>query len=749
VPVFPTIPTVAANTLIESAQATATTTHTFGSLTTLDNASGDLLIAVIVLYQASGTANAFSTWGGGFTEFGDSASAVNPSMAMGCAYKISNGTETGTFTVTSSISGRSAMFLMSIKDWHGTTVPEVAFSAATTATAQDPPNLDPTGWAAEDTLWIAVAAAGQTSLTGTWTGITSAPASYTDYAESAIVGGDVIGACQIAVAFRGNTVSAEDPGVFTTDTSPEIERAATIAVRPTANRTGTATPTQDDQTSTASGTVASGDVTGTVAVTQADQTSTAAGSVTAPPSVTRSMVAGSDDSKEAPSLAPDPTTTTVLLDLVGYHMGLRFTDLPIQNGADIFSAAVSLTLSSSDKNDAEGTWYAHDIDDAATFTTTEGDVDGRTKTTASVAWTTNDLGTAGARITSPDLAAVIQEVVDRPGWQPGNNIALIYVHNSASDKLEVAAYEHATDLAPSITITYQSIPIVNGVAQGHWTFTGTAVGTLGAGGGITGTVAVTQADQTSTATGVLGYTGTAAVTQDDQTSTATGVLGYTGTSATIQADQTSTASGVLGYSGTVAITQEDQISTATGGSAAPGVSGSVAATQDDQTSTATGVLGYTGTSATTQADQTSTASGTSAAPGISGSVAATQDDQTSTAAGVLGYSGTSATVQADQTATASGWVTVTGTVAVIQADQTSTASGTVSGAVVVPGIPVAVQDPSHAVTVTDPAELVFATDFPTALVITTNGQHSAAVSDTAKIVTVQDNDHSLMVSTPD
>jgi hypothetical protein len=229
---FPTTPTTGANTLIASVQGTATTTHTFGSLTTLDNASGDLLIAVIVLYQASATGNAFSAWGGGFTEFGDSSSATNPSMAMGCAYKISNGTETGTFTVTSSISGRSAMFLMSIKNWHGTTPPEVAFSAATTATAQDPPNLDPPGWGAEDTLWIAVAAGGETSLTGTWTGIASAPASYTNFAASSIAGGDVIGACQIAVAFRGNNITGENPGSFTTDTSPEIERAATIAVRP-------------------------------------------------------------------------------------------------------------------------------------------------------------------------------------------------------------------------------------------------------------------------------------------------------------------------------------------------------------------------------------------------------------------------------------------------------------------------------------------------------------------------------------
>jgi hypothetical protein len=229
---FPTIPTAAASTLLFSETSTASTTHTFPSLTTLDNANGDLLIAVIVQYNAVSTANAeFSSWGGSFTEFGDSATATT-AIAMGAAYKISDGTETGTFTVTSAGTFRSAQCLMSVKNWHGTTAPEIAFSAATTTTAQDPPNLDPAGWGAEDNLWIAVAGGGQTSLTGSWGGITSAPTNYGNYAEGAISGGDAVGACQIAVAFRQLNASAEDPGSFTTDTSPEIERAATIAVRP-------------------------------------------------------------------------------------------------------------------------------------------------------------------------------------------------------------------------------------------------------------------------------------------------------------------------------------------------------------------------------------------------------------------------------------------------------------------------------------------------------------------------------------
>lgn len=229
---FPTVPTAGANTLIDGVNGTAGTTHTFPSLTTLDNASGDLLIAIISLYQASATANGFGTWGAGFTEFGDASNTTNPSISMGCAYKFSDGTETGTFTVASTISGRSAVHLLSIKGAHLTTPPEVAFSSTSTATAQDPPSLDPAGWGAEDTLWIAVGGGGETSLTGTWTGIASAPANYTGFDASAISGGDVVGAVQQAVAFRQLNAASEDPGAFTTDTSPEIERAATIAVRP-------------------------------------------------------------------------------------------------------------------------------------------------------------------------------------------------------------------------------------------------------------------------------------------------------------------------------------------------------------------------------------------------------------------------------------------------------------------------------------------------------------------------------------
>jgi hypothetical protein len=104
--------------------------------------------------------------------------------------------------------------------------------------------------------------------------------------------------------------------------------------------------------------------------------------------------------------------------------------------------------------------------------------------------------------------------------------------------------------------------------------------------GATGTAAVTEEADTSTATGTETFTGTAAVTEAADTSTASGTETITGTAATTEADDTSSAAGTETLTGTAAVTEADD------------------------TSTASGTETFTGTSATTEADDTSTASGT-------------------------------------------------------------------------------------------------------------------------------------------
>jgi len=229
---------------------------------------------------------------------------------------------------------------------------------------------------------------------------------------------------------------------------------------------------------------------------------------------------------------------------------------------------------------------------------------------------------------------------------------------------------------------------------------------------VTGTVAETQDDQTSTAAGVLEYTGTVAETQADQTSTATGVLGYTGTLAEVQADQISTAAGQLGYSGTLSETQDAQTSAASGTVGGAGeVTGTLAETQDAQTSTATGQLGYSGVLGASQANQTAAGAGWIE---ITGTLTETQANQTGDAAGQLGATGTVARTQANQTAIASGWITITGLVAITQANQTCTAVGFVGELPTPSGHPLTVPAATHQVTASG-GHRVTAPSRPTAL----------------------------------
>jgi hypothetical protein len=189
------------------------------------------LIAICIEYDGNSTNAEFSGWGGSFTEFADQAGTAT--MAIGAAYKFSDGTETGTFTVTTADTSAndSCMILMAIPGAHTSTPPEAGTMA--TGTAPDCGSLNPAGWDAEDTLWIAVGASGETSLTGSFTGITTAPTNYSGQADSGI-SADAVGGVEGSVAFRQLNAASEDPGVWTMDTSNARGAALLIAVRPAA-----------------------------------------------------------------------------------------------------------------------------------------------------------------------------------------------------------------------------------------------------------------------------------------------------------------------------------------------------------------------------------------------------------------------------------------------------------------------------------------------------------------------------------
>jgi hypothetical protein len=228
---FPTIPT--GGRVLTNVQANTTATRTFPNLSGLTKSSGDLLIAICIVYQSSASGGAvFSGWSAGWTEFGDLGGTTS-NMSIGMAYKWSTGSETGTIAVTqaATITGAATMMLLSIPGAHATTPPEHTAIANDTSSAANPAALVPS-WGVDDTLWIAVGGSGRTSTSGTFTGLTAAPTNYSNLASTGSSGGGIVGDTWGAAAFRQNNTASEDVATFTCDTINARNSAVVIAVRP-------------------------------------------------------------------------------------------------------------------------------------------------------------------------------------------------------------------------------------------------------------------------------------------------------------------------------------------------------------------------------------------------------------------------------------------------------------------------------------------------------------------------------------
>lgn len=226
---FPTIQTA------DTKNGTVTSNSTSWTLTYPTNlANGDLILALVAI-DANGT----TTWPAGWVNRDQvGTTAVTEVYAK----KLSDGTETGTFTMSVASSEQGAWRIFRITGWEGTLGTTfvntgasdgsvVVSDTASSSSTPNPPSLDPVNWATEDTLWIATCAV-DTSRT-----ISVYPLADNNTADvSGGAGGATLGVCTTTSA-----VSSLDPGTFTISASDDWV-AATIAVRP-----GTGAPPAADQ----------------------------------------------------------------------------------------------------------------------------------------------------------------------------------------------------------------------------------------------------------------------------------------------------------------------------------------------------------------------------------------------------------------------------------------------------------------------------------------------------------------------
>lgn len=137
-------------------------------------------------------------------------------------------------------------------------------------------------------------------------------------------------------------------------------------------------------------------------------------------------------------------------------VGMRFTGLMIPQGATITNAYVQFTVDETDSRTTNLTFRGQDADDAASFSSSSGNISSRPTTSASVAWSPpawNSVGAAGANQRTPDLSTIIQEIVDRVGWASGNDLVIIV---SGSGERTAESYDGDSSKAPLLHVEYQT-----------------------------------------------------------------------------------------------------------------------------------------------------------------------------------------------------------------------------------------------------------------------------------------------------
>jgi hypothetical protein len=137
-------------------------------------------------------------------------------------------------------------------------------------------------------------------------------------------------------------------------------------------------------------------------------------------------------------------------------VGVRFTGVTVPRGATVSNAYVQFQADEAASGASSLTIAGQAADNPPGFTSAAGDVSSRPRTTAAVSWTPPDWPSAGARTVdqrTPNLAAVVQQIVSRSGWASGN--ALVLVVTGSGTRI-AEPYEGGAARAPVLHIEYGS-----------------------------------------------------------------------------------------------------------------------------------------------------------------------------------------------------------------------------------------------------------------------------------------------------
>lgn len=161
-----------------------------------------------------------------------------------------------------------------------------------------------------------------------------------------------------------------------------------------------------------------------------------------------------DDAEESDSgsVSLDSSDLELVEDSGRQLVGVRFTDIQLNRGTKIRKAWLQFTCDEASDATTSLIISAQDAGNAARFSDDRHDLSARSQTQKQAAWNPgkwSKAGESGDAQRTPDLAQVIQSVIDRDDWKPGNSLALLI---SGTGKRVASAFKANTQNAARLFI---------------------------------------------------------------------------------------------------------------------------------------------------------------------------------------------------------------------------------------------------------------------------------------------------------
>ncbi|MEM1070116.1 MAG: dockerin type I domain-containing protein [Planctomycetota bacterium] len=139
-------------------------------------------------------------------------------------------------------------------------------------------------------------------------------------------------------------------------------------------------------------------------------------------------------------------------------IGLRFADITVPANANIVSASIQFQVDEVNTVATSLSIRGEATDNALSFTSARENISSRLVTQAEVAWAPDPWlarRDAGDAQRTPDLATIIQEIVNRPGWISGNALGIVI---TGTGERTAESFDGVPTAAPLLRIEYLESP---------------------------------------------------------------------------------------------------------------------------------------------------------------------------------------------------------------------------------------------------------------------------------------------------